>query len=305
MRVVVALGGNALLERGERPEAGIQQRHVRQAAVALAPFANAHDVVICHGNGPQVGLLAVESETDPALSRPYPLDALGAQTQGMIGYWLAQSLRNAGVRRPVLAVLTRTVVDPADPAFERATKFIGPRYGEREAARLADRNGWTVAPDGTGWRRVVASPQPERIVEIDGIERLLCAGALVICAGGGGIPVVEIGSGAMNGVEAVIDKDRTASLLAQRLRADRLVVLTDVPAVMREFGTSRAAPIPELDAADVDESRYAAGSMAPKIEACKRFALATGKPAVIGALAEAAAVLDGRAGTLIRARRPG
>jgi carbamate kinase len=300
VRVVVALGGNALLERGERPEAGIQQRHVRQAATALAPLADEHDVVICHGNGPQVGLLALESEADPLLTRGYPLDALGAQTQGMIGYWLAQSLRNAGVRRPVLGVLTQTVVDATDPAFAHPTKFIGPRYGEREAARLAERNGWTVAPDGAGWRRVVASPLPRRIVELNGIEQLLRSGALVICAGGGGIPVVRNRAGGLDGVEAVIDKDLTAGLLARQLEADRLVVLTDVPAVLREYGTPRAAPLRELDATGLDEGRYAAGSMGPKIAACKGFVLATGRPAVIGALGEAAAVLDGRAGTLIR-----
>jgi carbamate kinase len=305
VRVVVALGGNALLQRDERPEAGIQQRHVREAAAALAPLAAEHDLVICHGNGPQVGLLALESEADPALIRPYPLDALGAQTQGMIGYWLAQALRNAGVCRPVLSVVTQTVVDAADAAFARPAKFIGPLYGEREGARLARRNGWTVAADGAGWRRVVASPGPVRIVELGGIEQLLRAGALVICAGGGGVPVVEDSSGGLGGVEAVVDKDLTAALLARQLQADRLVVLTDVPAVMRDFGTARATPIADLDASRLDEGRFAAGSMGPKIAACKGFVLATGKPAVIGALDDAAAVLDGRAGTVIRAGTAG
>ncbi|TAM87275.1 MAG: carbamate kinase [Jatrophihabitans sp.] len=302
MRIVVALGGNALLERGERPEAGIQQHHVRQAAEALAPLTATHEVVLCHGNGPQVGLLAVQSGADPDLAHPYPLDTLGAQTQGMIGYWLAQALRGAGARRPVAALVTQTVVDPDDGAFAHPTKFIGPVYDEAQAARMAARHGWTVAPDGPGgqaWRRVVPSPRPVRIVELEQVAHLLRGGAAVICAGGGGIPVVEDGNGRLCGVDAVVDKDLTAALLAQRLDADRLVVLTDVPAVMSEFGTPRAAPIARLRVADLDESRFPAGSMGPKIAACRQFVGATGRPAVVGALGQAAAVLAGTAGTAI------
>src|SRR5579862_7714517 len=167
VRIVVALGGNALLERGERPDAVIQRRHVRQAAAALAPLTARHQLVLCHGNGPQVGVLALESESDTTLSQPYPLDVLVAQTQGMIGYWLVQELRNADVAQPVVCVLTQTIVDPADPAFGHPSKFIGASYSQDEAQALAARLGWTIAADGSRWRRVVASPRPRELVEIE------------------------------------------------------------------------------------------------------------------------------------------
>jgi carbamate kinase len=299
VRIVIALGGNALLARGEKPDAAIQLRHVRAAAEALAPLAADHELVICHGNGPQVGLLALESQADPSLSRPYPLDVLGAQTQGMIGYWLAQSLRNAGVRRPVLAVVTQTVVDAADPAFATPTKFVGPVYPEGEARRLAETHGWRIAADGAHWRRVVASPEPLRLVEADSIARLVDAGTVVVCGGGGGAPVVDDGHGRLNGVEAVVDKDLTAALSAIELKADRLVLLTDVPAVVRDFGTPDARPLPILDLDDLAHLEFAAGSMGPKVEACRRFVAATGHAAAIGSLTAAAAVLDGTEGTTV------
>ncbi|MDQ2749671.1 MAG: carbamate kinase [Pseudonocardiales bacterium] len=299
MRIVVALGGNALLERGEKPDAVIQQRHVRRAAQAIAPLAAEHELIICHGNGPQVGLLAVESEADASLSRPYPLDALGAQTQGMIGYWLAQELRNAGVAGPVVAVVTQTVVDSADPAFTNPTKFIGPVYREHRAHRLAHKHGWHVAADGADWRRVVPSPQPQRIVEEASVRRLLGMRAVVICGGGGGAPVIEGDTGQLVGVEAVVDKDLTAATLATDLLADRLLVLTDVSAVMRDFGTSMASPLHHLTLAELAGMHFPAGSMGPKIEACRRFTGRTDRPSVIGALADAAALLAGTAGTTV------
>ncbi|MEO6082947.1 MAG: carbamate kinase [Umezawaea sp.] len=299
MRIVIALGGNALLSRGEKPDAAIQLHHVRAAAEALAPLAADHDLVICHGNGPQVGLLALESQADTSLSRPYPLDVLGAQTQGMIGYWLTQSLRNAGVRRPVLAVITQTVVAAADPAFTTPTKFVGPVYPEGEARRLAEAHGWKIAADGAHWRRVVASPEPLRLVEADSIARLVDAGSVVVCGGGGGAPVVDDGDGRLSGVEAVVDKDLTAALLAIDLKADRLVLLTDVPAVVRNFGTSDAQPLHTLDLDELAHLKFAAGSMGPKVEACRRFVEATGHAAAIGSLTAAAAVLDGTEGTTV------
>lgn len=298
MRIMVALGGNALLERGEKPDAVIQQRHVRRAAESLAPLAHEHELVICHGNGPQVGLLAVESESDPALSRPYPLDVLGAQTQGMIGYWLAQELRNAGVRQQVVTVVTQTIVDPADPAFGAPTKYIGPVYPERRAANLARQNGWTVARDGSSWRRVVPSPQPRAIVERATIGGLLDLHALVICGGGGGVPVFEDVHG-LTGVEAVVDKDLTAALIAADVGADRLLVLTDVTAVMSAFGTPQQARLPRLSVAELDGLHFPDGSMGPKIAACRQFTTASGQPSAIGSLLEAAAVLAGTAGTTI------
>lgn len=299
MRIMVALGGNALLERGEKPDAAIQRHHVRRAAEALAPIAAEHELILCHGNGPQVGVLALESEADESLTRPYPLDVLGAQTQGMIGYWLVQELRNAGVTQPVVAVITQTIVDATDPAFAVPTKFIGPVYSHRQATRLVARHGWTVAADGPSWRRVVPSPQPQRIFEQTSIRQLLDSGTVVVCGGGGGAPVVEDATGRLTGVEAVVDKDLTAARLALGLSADRLLLLTDVPAIMRDFGTPQAAPIHHLDLAQVVDVRLPAGSMGPKVDACRRFVELTGGVAAIGALADAAAVLDGTAGTTI------
>jgi carbamate kinase len=299
MRIIIALGGNALLERGEKPDAAIQRHHVRRAAAALAPIAVEHELIVCHGNGPQVGVLALESEADKSLTRPYPLDVLGAQTQGMIGYWLAQELRNAGVRRPVVAVITQTVVDAADPAFAAPTKFIGPVYSSEEAQSVAARHGWTVASDGPTWRRVVPSPQPKRILEENPIRQLLEADALVVCGGGGGVPVVEDDSGRLTGVEAVVDKDLTAAQIALALGADRLLLLTDVPGVMRDFGTPHATPLRRLALAELPAMNLPPGSMGPKVEACGRFTSASGRPSAIGALADAVAVLSGTAGTTI------
>jgi carbamate kinase len=274
VRIVVALGGNALLERGERPDAAIQRRHVRRAALALAPLAAEHQLIVCHGNGPQVGVLALESVADTGLSAPYPLDVLAAETQGMIGYWLAQELRNAGVTRPIVAVLTQTVVHATDPAFRSPTKFIGPIYDRGQTDAVMVRHGWTLALDGEHWRRVVPSPEPRRIVEIDTIRTLVDTGSIVICGGGGGIPVVDSDPGGLSGVDAVVDKDLTAAVLALALAADRLLVLTDVPAVLRDFGTPAATPIGAIGADELSTVEFPAGSMRPKIEACIRFATA-------------------------------
>jgi carbamate kinase len=300
MRVVVALGGNALLERGERPDAVIQRRHVRQAAAALAPLTADHQLVLCHGNGPQVGVLALESQADTTLRRPYPLDVLVAQTQGMIGYWLVQELRNAGVAQRAVCVTSQTVVDPDDPAFGSPSKFIGTSYDKDAAQALAARLGWTIAADGPRWRRVVASPRPLGLVEIETVRALADAGALVVCGGGGGIPVVRSDGGELTGVEAVVDKDLTAAELAIALKADRLLVLTDVPAIIRGFGTPDARPIQAIDAGALSAMTFPAGSMGPKVEACIRFVTASGQPAAVGALTDAADILAGRAGTTVR-----
>jgi carbamate kinase len=303
MLLVVALGGNALLERGERPDAAVQRRHVRAAARALAPLAAEHTLVLCHGNGPQIGVLAVESETDPALARPFPLDVLGAQTQGMIGYWLVQELANAGLTRPAVAIVTRTEVAADDPAFRAPTKFVGRGHPEPEARRLAREHGWTIAQDGAqdgaSWRRVVASPVPLRITELPTIRRLVADGTTVICGGGGGVPVVARDGGRSEGAQAVVDKDLTAALLAIELDADRLVVLTDVDAVRSDFGTPRERRLTSVDVAELRAMRFPAGSMGPKIDACIQFVTATGRPAAIGALREAPAVLAATAGTTI------
>ena len=298
MRIVVALGGNALLERGERPDAAIQRRHVQAATAALLEIATEHELVICHGNGPQVGVLAVESAADPALTQPYPLDVLVAQTQGMIGYWLAQELRNADVPYPIACLITQTVVDAADPAFRRPTKPVGQVYDEATARALARQNHWSIAPDGTGWRRVVASPQPIDIVELPLVEPLLRAGAVVILGGGGGAPVVQT-RGQLIGVEAVVDKDLAAALLATRLHADRLLILTDVASVVRDFGSDHATPIGHITADGIGQLDFASGSMAPKIAACVRFTTSTGNTSAIGSLTDARKLLAGVTGTQI------
>jgi carbamate kinase len=304
MRIVIALGGNALLARGDKPDAAIQLAHLRTAAEAIAPLAAHHDVVICHGNGPQIGMLSLESETDHALTRPYPLDDLVAQTQGMIGYWLAQELHNAGVKKPVVGLITQTLVDAADPAFAAPTKFVGPGYAQDQAQLLAHRHGWTIATDNGRWRRVVASPEPLRIVEQDSITGLLDAGSVVICGGGGGAAVTENAAGQLSGVDAVVDKDYVASLLGTVLGAQRLLVLTDVSAVMQHYGTPEARPLTVLHPDDLRGMGFPAGSMGPKIEACRRFVTATGHPATVGALADAQALLAGTAGTTITPTTP-
>ncbi|MFE0389668.1 carbamate kinase, partial [Streptomyces bungoensis] len=208
MRIIVALGGNALLHRGERPDAAVQQANIDRAAAALAQLAVEHELVITHGNGPQIGLLAMESEADPALSAPYPLDLLGAQTEGMIGSLLARALHDALPGHRIAALVTHTLVRPDDPAFARPTKFVGQVYSRATAEKLARARGWRIAGDTTGWRRVVPSPAPERILETDTVHDLLNSGTLVVCAGGGGVPVTaDPDTGALTGVEAVVDKD--------------------------------------------------------------------------------------------------
>ena len=303
MLVVAALGGNALLRRGEPLESEIARRNAKIAAEALAVIAREHQLVVTHGNGPQIGLLALQNEAYQDVAA-YPLDVLGAESEGMIGYVLEQELGNALPGRQIASLLTQTVVDAHDPAFRRLTKPIGPTYRPEIAQQLATKRGWTVAPDGKDangterWRRVVASPVPQSIVELATIQLLLEHGVVVICAGGGGIPVVEKG-GAHYGVEAVVDKDLATALLAEQIGADRLVLLTDVSAVELDWGTPQARPLRETTVRELGEHRFAAGSMGPKVAAAMSFVRNTGRPAAIGALTEAAAIVNGSAGTII------
>ncbi|PXY19415.1 carbamate kinase [Prauserella muralis] len=299
MRIVAALGGNALLRRGQRAEHTLQQQNVRRAVRALAPLATEYELVVVHGNGPQVGMLALESAADRDLDQPYPLDVLVAETQGMIGYWLAEALSAALPGREVVTLVTRTVVDGNDPAFARPVKFIGPGYGETAAGTLAADRGWTLRRDGRRWRRVVPSPEPVAVVERPVIARLAAEGVVVVAGGGGGVPVAAGDDGTLRGVEAVVDKDLTAALLAGELKADALLLLTDVPAVLRGFGTAHPEPIARASVAQLRALGLPEGSMAPKVDACGRFLAAGGSLAAIGALHEAGAILAGTAGTRV------
>jgi carbamate kinase len=299
MRVVAALGGNALLRRGEPLTAENQRANVAAAARALLPIALEHDLVLTHGNGPQVGLLALQN----AAYKPdeeYPLDILDAETEGMIGYLLEQELGNLlPPGRPMATLLTRIEVDPADPAFQRPTKPIGPVYDREEAERHAVEKSWTIAPDGNKWRRVVPSPQPRRILEIGVVDLLVREKVIVVCAGGGGIPVEATPDGGYVGIEAVIDKDFAGALLATSLHADAFLMLTDVDAAYADWGTPDARAIRRASPDDLGTHTFAAGSMGPKVEAACRFVRANSGFAAIGSLSDAGRLLTGEAGTII------
>ena len=299
MRVVIALGGNALLHRGESLTSENQRRNVQIAAAAMSPIAAEHELVISHGNGPQVGLLALQGVAS-APDEVYPLDILDAETEGMIGYLIEQELANhlpAGCRFATL--LTQIEVDITDPAFRRPTKPIGPVYGEAEARRLAAERGWHVGRDGRHFRRLVPSPQPLRILELDVIEMLVNQGVIVICAGGGGIPVICRVDGSLAGVEAVIDKDLASSLLARELKADVLLMLTDVDAVYAHWGKPEARRLRRLRPQALQEFSFAPGSMGPKVAAACEFVEQSGGIAGIGRLGDCRAILAGEAGTLV------
>jgi carbamate kinase len=297
-RAVVALGGNALLRRGEPLEAANQAHAARDAARVLGRASLTHRLVVTHGNGPQVGLLALMSDAYDDVA-PYPLDVLGSESEGQIGYVLEMQLDNFVDHQDTVAVITRTVVDAGDPAFATPTKFIGPVYDRSEAEVLAARHGWTVRPDGDRWRRVVPSPQPRRIVQLGAIRRLVDAGYLVVCAGGGGVPVLEDEAGHHEGVEAVIDKDLASSLLAAELGVEALVLATDVDAVYDGFGSPDERPIGRTTPAALRAQEFPAGSMGPKVEAVCRFVERTGRRAVIGSLEDMLELLDGTAGTQV------
>jgi carbamate kinase len=299
MRIVVALGGNALLRRGEPVGVDVQRRNARLAARSVASLIRTHQVVVTHGNGPQIGLLALQTEGHGDVPS-YPLDVLGAQSEGMIGYLIEQELINALPGHAVTTLLTQVVVEAGDPAFATPTKPIGPVYTENEASRLARDHGWMVVADAGQFRRIVPSPEPQRIIELQAIRLLVDNGVLVICAGGGGIPVIIDQTGAIRGIEAVIDKDLSAALLATALGADALLMLTDVPKVWADWGTPAARPLRSASPRQLRCLHFRSGSMAPKIEAACRFVERTGGVAGIGALEDAAAILRGDAGTLIR-----
>jgi carbamate kinase len=296
MRVVIALGGNALLRRREAPDAETQRRNIAAAIEgSVAPLAHRHQLVITHGNGPQIGLLALQAAAYHTVS-PYPLDLLGAESEGMVGYLIDLALANALPDRDIATLLTQVEVDPADPAFAAPTKPIGPVYRNRT---MAARMPWPVMRDGEGWRRAVPSPLPQRIREIDTIRLLLDKRIIVVCAGGGGIPVARAPGGGWRGVEAVIDKDHVSALLAEAVGADLLLLLTDVPAVWTRWPMSEGRPIGRTTPQELRSFTFAAGSMGPKVDAACGFVEKSSRRAAIGAIEEAQALLDGRAGTIV------
>jgi carbamate kinase len=306
VRVVVALGGNALLERGMPLTVANQRANIATACAALAVVAADHELVVSHGNGPQVGLLSLQAAAYDDVS-DYPFDVLGAQTEGMIGYLIEQELGNLlPFDKPLATLLTMVEVDPDDPAFADPTKFVGPVYTADDAQRLAAARGWTVRPDGEHWRRVVPSPHPTRIFELRAVQWLLEKGTVVVCAGGGGIPTMyRPGTRTLVGAEAVIDKDRASAVLARDLNADLLVIATDTDAVYLDWGTPAQRGIATVHPDELAALPFPSGSMGPKVEAACEFARATGNVAVIGALHDLPLVLDGRAGTRVSTAEQG
>jgi len=299
MRILVALGGNALLRRGEPMTADAQRANVRIAAEALAAIHPGNELVVTHGNGPQVGLLALQGAAyDP--NQLYPLDVLGAETEGMIGYMIEQELGNLlPFEVPFATVLTMVEVDREDPGFKNPTKFIGPVYTEAEARRLEGEKGWVMKKDGDKWRRVVASPVPKRIFEMRPIKWLLEKGAVVIAAGGGGIPTVYEPGRKLRGIEAVIDKDLCSELLARELGADLFIMATDADAVFENWGKPNARAMRRASPEALTAYPFPAGSMGPKVDAARHFAEVTGKRAAIGALKDLPGIISGQAGTTV------
>jgi carbamate kinase len=299
MRIVVALGGNALLKRGEPMTHDVQRANIQVAANALAPVAKQHQLVLAHGNGPQVGLLALQASAYKEVEA-YPLDVLGAQTEGMIGYMIEQELGNLlPFEVPFATILTMVEVDPADPAFQNPTKFVGPVYEKEEADRLKAEKNWVFKQDGAKWRRVVASPLPKRIFELRPIKWLLEKGTVVICAGGGGIPTMyEAGKQRwLTGIEAVIDKDLASELLARELEADLFVIATDVDGVYLDWGKPEQHKLGKVTIKELQDHPFPAGSMGPKVAAAIQFVEKTGKRAAIGSLQDIEKIVSGEAGT--------
>lgn len=297
MRIVIALGGNALLRRGEEMTAENQRENIRIAAKVLAPIIEKHEVVISHGNGPQVGLLSLQSAAYKEVEE-YPLDILGAQTQGMIGYMIEQELGNhLPVEIPIASILTMVEIDPEDSAFSNPTKPIGPIYDEKEARNLAKLKGWDIKQDGDYWRRVVPSPEPHRIFQLRPIHWLLEKGTVVICAGGGGIPTSYKDNGKLEGVEVVIDKDRASSLLAFELEADLLIMATDTDGVYLDWGDDSEKIISKTTPEEISKYSFDKGSMGPKVEAACSFVERSGQRAVIGSLKDIEKMVSGISGT--------
>lgn len=298
MRIVLSVGGNALLKRAEAMSEEVQRRNIREAVRSMGRILNEHEVLITHGNGPQVGLLALQAESYKDVP-PYGLDILGAESQAMVGYMLLTALQKALPQKHFVNLVTRTVVREDDPAFDNPTKFIGAVYSKERAFELAKEHHWCVKSDGRYWRRVMPSPEPIEVLEIGAIESLMKAGVTVIAAGGGGVPMVRDEKGILRGVEAVIDKDLAASLLAQALQADLFLIATDVDAVYTHFDQNDACAIHQTTPEELAAIAFPAGSMGPKVEAACRFVKSTGRRAAIGSLSEIEELLLGTKGTQI------
>lgn len=298
MRIVLSIGGNALLKRGEAMSEATQQKNIAEAVRSMGSILNEHEVLITHGNGPQVGLLALQAENYKDVPA-YSLDILGAESQAMVGYMLLEALQQAHPNKRFVNIVTRSLASCDDPAFDNPTKFIGAVYSKERALEMAKWHHWSVKPDGQYWRRVVPSPEPIEVLEAGAIESLMQAGFTVIAAGGGGVPMVRDETGALYGVEAVIDKDLAASLLAQALGADLFLIVTDVDAVYTHFGETDARPIYQTTPDELSECFFPAGSMGPKVKAASRFVKCTGHRAAIGSLSEIEGLLLGTKGTQI------
>ena len=298
MRIMLSIGGNALLKRGEAMSEATQQKNIAEAVRSMGSILNEHEVLITHGNGPQVGLLALQAENYKDVSA-YSLDILGAESQAMVGYMLLEALQQAHPNKRFVNIVTRSLVSCDDPAFDNPTKFIGAVYSKERALEMAKWHHWSVKPDGQYWRRVVPSPEPIEVLEAGAIESLMQAGFTVIAAGGGGVPMVRDEAGTLYGVEAVIDKDLAASLLAQALGADLFLIVTDVDAVYTHFGETDARAIYQTTPDELSECFFPAGSMGPKVKAASRFVKRTGHRAAIGSLSEIEGLLLGTKGTQI------
>jgi len=298
MKIVIALGGNALLKKGQPLDIEIQKQNISRAASLIAEVAKQHSVIITHGNGPQVGLLALQAESYKQ-AYPIPLDILDAESEGMLGYQIEQELMNQLPEKDIASLLTQVLVDANDPAFNHPTKPIGPVYPESNQQQMKDKNTWTYTRVKEGLRRVVPSPEPKQILELAAIKILMKNNVIVICAGGGGIPVIRDQNGHLKGVEAVIDKDLSSALLARELKADLLLLLTDIDAVYKDWNSTNAEPIQQATVSALRSLKFESGSMAPKVEAACRFVESTGRDAYIGQLEDLQKILRGDRGTKI------
>lgn len=298
MRIVVAIGGNALLQRGQSPTISTQRLNIKLACESIVKIAQNNEIIITHGNGPQIGLLALLADAYKSV-KAYPFDVLGAESQGMIGYLLAQELKNQLPKKQIVVLLTQVAVASDDIAFLKPTKFVGATYSEEETKRISQTNNWIFANDGNAFRRVVPSPLPQRILEVESIKKLLHPETILICLGGGGIPVTQDSEGNYTGIEAVIDKDFSSALLAEQIQAERLVILSDVKNVMKDWGTANETPINKISHTELEAMLFTDGSMGPKVSAACQFVRKTNAIAHIGLLSETDQILQQTSGTTI------